>query len=101
MSVFKDIVTRQKALELTSLRPIHQMCLELETSRSLGVACSSVCGHNRITCSASVWVSCLATSRGGLDVRGLAIANLPLGRKVVPEKASTSLAKVYRAKAVK
>ena len=30
VSVFRDIVTRQEVLALTSMRPVHQMCLEQE-----------------------------------------------------------------------
>lgn len=30
VSVFKDYITKQRCLELTSMRPIHQMCLEQE-----------------------------------------------------------------------
>ena len=47
--IFRDFVTQQKVLCLTSLRPIHQRCLEAERLRSLALTCSSAGGVNRNT----------------------------------------------------
>ncbi len=110
ISVFKDYITQQRVLSLTSMRPVNQYCLEqemLQIARALLKIRQWVQPQYALALRADE-VLCriprAERSRFKEQIEAITYLELasilPPGRTAVHQKASSSTAKVYRCKSV-
>ena len=108
VSIFRDIVTRQQVLGLTSMRPVHQMCLEqerLQIARARLIILQHADPKWLLSLRVDEVFCRIARNRQekfvaqveSITYRDLASV-LPLYRRVIYRRTSSSRTQVYRVK---